>query len=557
MSLTPQEQRELEELRRLKEQAQVPTAPKPREMSALETAGTAFVNLPRSTYELGKSTVQALTSPLETGRAIVNLGSSVLGKLGITDASPELADQVGKFYKDRYGSVENAKQTFAKDPAGFLADASTILMGGGAALRAAPMAVTAATGQVGRTGGAISRAGQAVTQAAEAIDPLSVLGRGAGLAGTSAATLAGFTTGAGGRAFKEAAQAGYQGGERAEAFRSQMRGTAPVNEVIETVKPAINALRQQRSQAYTSGMAGVTKDKTILKFDDIDKAVNAVKDRGYFAGKSKDPAAASAWDDLSKIVNDWKSGDAATFHTVEGIDALKQAVGSIRDGLPYGTPARNAANEVYGAIRKEITKQAPSYSKVMADYESASELLQEIEKTLSLNPKANIDTQVRKLQSILRNNANTNYGRRVELGEILAQQGAPNLFPQLAGQALSSATPRGLSGALTGAGALYNVGQTIGAGLSPFGLVSLAATSPRIMGETTYLAGRAAGAPQQLARLLAKHGKELAEQRPDLAMSVDRAKRVLSQGKKVDPQLAKILAYQLGQFERATEEQEQ
>ena len=85
----------------------------------------------------------------------------------------------------------------------------------------------------------------------------------------------------------------------------------------------------------------------------------------------------------------------------------------------------------------------------------------------------------------------------------------------------------------------------------------MAATSPRVVGETAYAAGRVAGTPQRLANLLAKHGAELANKSPEFAMSVDRAKRLLSQGKKVDPQLAKVLAFQLGQFERATEEQEQ
>lgn len=541
-------------------------APKPAvapQQSEDLSAGSALLqgvlNLPRSTYELGKSTLQALTSPLETGRAVVNLGSSVLGKLGVTDASPEMADQVGKFYKDRYGSVENAKRTFAKDPAGFLADASTVLMGGGAALRAAPMAAAAATGQVGRAGGAISRAGQAVTRVAEAIDPLAATGSLVKGVGKAAAIGSGFTSGAGTRAVEEAARAGYRGGEAGEAFVSQMRptGASTVNDVVEAVKPAVTALRQQRSQAYKAGMAGVTKDKTILNFNDIDKAVQAVKDRGVFKNVVFRTKAAEAWKEVDDLINLWKSKPANEFHTVEGMDKLKIGIGEIRDALPYGTPARNAAEEIYNAVRAEVAKQAPDYARVMSDYETASELLNEMGKTLSLNPKASIDTQVRKLQSILRNNANTNYGRRVELGEVLARQGAPNLFPMLAGQAMSSWSPRGLSGALSGAGALYNVAPNILSGITPTGLVQMAATSPRVVGETAYAAGRVAGTPQRLASLLAKHGAELANKSPEFAMSVDRAKRLLSQGKKVDPQLAKVLAFQLGQFERATEEQEQ
>lgn len=496
----------------------------------------ALVNLPRSTYELGKSTVQAITSPIETGKNIVSLGSSVLGKLGVTDSSPEMANRVGQFYKDRYGSVDNAMKTFATDPAGFLADASTVLFGGGAALRAVP---------------ATARAGQAVTRVAGAVDPLTVAAKTVKGGGKLAAAGLGFTTGTGTRAVEEAFKAGVQGGEAGEAFASQMRptGASSVNAVVDAVKPAVSALRQQRSQAYKAGMAGVTKDKTVLDFSEIDKAVNAVKNRGVFKGVTFRTKAANAWKDIDDLINVWKSKPADEFHTVEGMDKLKIGIGEIRDSLPYGTPERNAADEIYKAVRGEVAKQAPDYARVMSDYETASDLLGEIEKTLSLNPKASIDTQVRKLQSILRNNANTNYGRRVELGEILAEQGAPNLFPMLAGQAMSSWTPRGLSGALSGAGAAY--GSL--AGLTPMGALQIAATSPRAVGELTYATGRAVGKPAQLAKALMQRGKELVDRNPQMAMAVDMA---IKQGGKVNPQMARLLAYQLAQLDRATEEQE-
>jgi hypothetical protein len=514
-----------------------PAAPRAESgMGTGQMLAQAMVNFPRSAYELGKSTFEAVTSPIETGKAVVDLGNSVLGKMGVTDASPEMADRVGKFYTNRYGGVENAKETFATDPAGFLADAATILTGGGAAVRQIPGA---------------AKVGKAVERAGAAIDPLNVATKAVKGGGKLAAVGLGFTTGAGTRAVEEAAKAGYRGGEQGQAFVGQMRGTAPVTDVVETIKPAIASLREQRSKAYREGMAGVTKDKSVLKFNDIDSAINKVKGRGYFEGKSKDPAAASAWQELKTVVDDWKSGDPATYHTVEGVDALKQAVGSIRDSLPYNTPARNAANEVYSAIRGEITRQAPDYARVMSEYETASDLLNEISTTLSQNPKASIDTQVRKLQSILRNNANTNYGRRVELGEMLADQGASNLFPQLAGQAMSSFSPRGLSGALAGAGALYSTVPNLAQGLTPTGALQLASTSPRVVGEMAYAAGQVAGKPAQLAQLLAKHGDKLAQSNPQMAMAVDMARRA---GGKVNPQTARLLAYQLAQFERATEE---
>jgi hypothetical protein len=82
--------------------------------------------------------------------------------------------------------------------------------------------------------------------------------------------------------------------------------------------------------------------------------------------------------------------------------------------------------------------------------------------------------------------------------------------------------------------------------------MTLATTSPRVVGESAYALGQVAGKPAKLAQLLAKHGEELARQQPQLAMAIDRAKRV---GGKIDPAVATNLAYQLSLMERAKEEQ--
>lgn len=499
----------------------------------------ALANFPGSAYELGKSTFEAVTSPIETGKNIAELGSSVLGKMGVTNASPEMADRVGQFYKNRYGSVENAKRTFANDPAGFLADAATILTGAGGALRAVPQA-------------GVKSAGKMVQKAADVVDPLTVATKGVKGVGKGTAAVLGFTTGTGTRAVEEAAKAGYRGGEQGEAFASQMRGAAPIADVVESIKPAIAALRQDRSAAYRQGMANVAKDKTVLKFDDIDKAIGNARQTGMYKGQVIDKSAAEAWQKINDQINEWKGLDPVEFHTPEGLDALKKSIQDIRESYPYGSPARLAADKAYNAVRGEITKQAPEYSRVMKDYETASDLLSEIESTLSQNPRASIDTQVRKLQSILRNNANTNYGRRAELGEMLAERGATNLFPQLAGQAMSSWTPRGLSGALSGAGAIYSTIPAIAQGITPTGALQIASTSPRIVGEAAYAAGKTVGKPVQLAKLLAQRGDELVRRNPGMAMAVDMARRA---GGKVNSQTARMLAYQLAQLDRATEEE--
>jgi hypothetical protein len=99
---------------------------------------------------------------------------------------------------------------------------------------------------------------------------------------------------------------------------------------------------------------------------------------------------------------------ANEFHTAEGIDALKQQLGDIREATQ---PAADRATKRCGG--SSLTRP-PAYAGVMKGYEEASDLIREIETTLSTNPRASVDTTLRKLTSALRNSV-SNYGRPAEL----------------------------------------------------------------------------------------------------------------------------------------------
>lgn len=210
-----------------------------------------------------------------------------------------------------------------------------------------------------------------------------------------------------------------------------------------------------------------------------------------FKGQIKNEKAAQALSQIKGEIDNWKSLDPAQFHTPEGLDALKQKVGGILEEIPFEQKtARTAAGKVYDSLRSEISKQAPEYSKVMKGYSEASETIKEIERALSLGQKASADTSMRKLQSLMRNNVNANYGQRNQLAELLQQSGGQDFMPALAGQSLNSFVPRGIQQALSGTG---------GAGLALTGNVVPAAglaavSSPRLMGEAFYGAGKATNA---------------------------------------------------------------
>jgi muramidase (phage lysozyme) len=518
-------------------------------MTGMQVAGEAISNFPSSAMKYGKELYEAVTNPIETAKSIGMVAAgglknitpevvqrfitSIAKEPGQIDQAVQMANAVGGEYAKRYGTLEGFKQAVASDPVSVIGDLSLMMTGGGSV--------------VGKVPG-IAKAGQMTAQFGRTIDPFNVVTsavtKPAKLAGLLASEGAGFTTGAGGAAVREAAASGFTGGEKATAFLDQLRTNAPVENVVNTAKGALSEMRDQRNSMYRSGMVDIQGDKSVLSFNNIEKSLADADKYAYYKNALKNPEAAKALDEVSQVIDDWKSRPASEYHTPEGFDQLKQAVGGVLEKYKPGTTEYRAVSEIYNSIKKDISAQAPTYAKVMKEYEMATKTLMDLESSLSLSNRANIDTSVRKLQSIMRNNANTNYGRRVEQARMLEGAGAETLMPQLAGQALSSWTPRSLQGigsAITAAGSAMS---------NPAYLASLPLTMPRVVGETAYYAGKAAGAPQRLAQALKQ--TELGGKTSKLTSQMLETLKSRG-GAALDPYTLRMLATKLGQ--QQTEEQ--
>jgi len=518
-------------------------------MTGMQVAGEAISNFPSSAMKYGKELYEAVTNPIETAK---NIGMVAAGGLknitpevvqrfitsiakepGQIDQAVQMANAVGGEYAKRYGTLEGFKQAVATDPVSVIGDLSLMMTGGGSVVSKVP---------------GLAQAGKLTAQAGRTIDPFNVVTsavtKPAKLAGLLASEGAGFTTGAGGAAVREAAASGFTGGEKATAFLDQLRTNAPVENVVNTAKGALSEMRDQRNSMYRSGMVDIQGDKSVLNFSNIEKSLADADKYAYYKNALKNPEAAKALDEVSQVIDDWKSRPASEYHTPEGFDQLKQAVGGVLEKYKPGTTEYRAVSEIYNSIKKDISAQAPTYAKVMKEYEMATKTLMDLESSLSLSNRANIDTSVRKLQSIMRNNANTNYGRRVEQAQMLEGAGAKTLMPQLAGQALSSWTPRSLQGigsAITAAGSAMS---------NPAYLASLPLTMPRVVGESAYYAGKAAGTPQRLAEALKRTsvGGKTSELTSQMLETLKRRG-----GAALDPYTLRMLATKLGQ--QQTEEQ--
>ncbi len=463
----------------------------------------ALGNIPKSAGEFAGGIYQAVRHPLDTG---MNLLDAAAG--GLRNALPEsfvsaveggrpdpnalrasqTANAVGQFYKDRYGSGEGFKKTLATDPVGAMADISAVF-GAGAAI--APKA---------------SKIAGVLRGASTATNPVSIASNIVGktapyIGGKIADVIGGIGTHTGGESLRQAARSGMLGGESSKLFTQNMRGQAPMTDVLDIAKSNLEDMGRAKSAEYRAGMAQVSGDKSVLNFNGIDKSIQDAAYSVTFKGQIKNQRAAEALQKITDDVNQWKGLDPAQYHTPEGLDALKQRVGAIVESIPFEEKtARMVGNKIYHSIKGEITKQAPVYAAVMKGYSDATDLIKEIERALSLGKKSSVDTAMRKLQSLTRNNVNTNYGNRTDLARQLEIQGGREIMPALAGQALSTWTPRGLGGAV--AGGLGLGGYAVGG--APLAIPMLAAQSPRLMGEIALKAGQAARLVKQGANMPAK-----------------------------------------------------
>ena len=463
----------------------------PKSYSTMGAIGTGALNLIPSTGKLIGGAYEAVRHPVNTMESLIQATSGGLSKVLpesiMQYAVPEkrqkaeqLANALGEEYSKKYGSYEGFKRAVAEDPASILADASTLLTGGGAALKAGNLAKTA----------------DVVNQAANLTNPLYLAGKtvqgAAYIPSQFTKGTLGVTTGVGKAPIEEAIKAGEANVLKGTTTFAENLRNPQSTDALDIAKQAVNNLKQNKSQQYRSGMVDLSQDKTILDLAPIDEAIaNAKKDFAEYKGVTHNAEIAKVLDSVQAKVSNWKRLDPAEFHTPEGLDKLKQSIGQDLQKIPFNeTDARKAVGQIYNSTKDTINSQAPAYAKIMKDYSEASDLINEIESGLSLKSKAgkiNADAAMRKLQSVMRNNVQTNFGQRARLAEELVKAGGTELMPALAGQSMSAVLPRGLGGQLEtyggGAAALMNPSLLFGAPLA----------SPRAMGEVLYKYGQAKG----------------------------------------------------------------
>ena len=482
-----------------------------------EIPGKAASNFVPDAIEVAKNIGHAIAHPIETGK---NIGSVGLGyiekggrKLGLPQGDDggyeQYADAMNKMVMDNYGSVDNFKRTLAEHPTQALMDISTVFTGGGSLAAKLP--------------GIAGKVGEGIAAAGRTIDPMNAVTKP--IAGAIGATtgIAKHIIGDRTKAGPEALGAAYEAGNKSWApstsaaatdFRENLRGKADMASPVDEAMNAMHNMVSDKNSNYSRGMAQAGLDQPINAAS-IRRIARTIDDVADIGATSANSGATKMWwnysedalrakRDISGMIHHFFRELPPEFHTVKGLDALKQQISTYQEAnKDFGTQAGVVASKYLEAVGDAIRQQAPKYAEVMDNYGEAKGLITQMQKAFSLPPnerKLVVDTALKKLQSVMRNNANTNYGYRKTLLEHLKENGAPNIEYKLAGQALSSKMPRGIGGVAAEkgaevAGALFGLftgePKLMMAALKAAG-VTFATSTPRLAGETAYYSGKIA-----------------------------------------------------------------
>jgi len=380
-------------------------------------------------------------------------------------------DAVTTFFKDRYGSVDNLKQTVINDPTGVAIDISTLFSGGAGLASKAGLSKTAST----------------LSTAAKLSDPISLTLQGASkvakgatnlaskTAGTVASQTLGFTTGVGPEVIKEAFR------NPGPEFTEALRGNKSKYDIVDSAKDALRNVESQKGMDYRQSLAKIGEiDKPIelspliktldQKLSDFNIKKNADGTLDFSRSTISEPAARNQVQGVVEAIQDWGNQVGDTLPI--GVDILKRKLG---DFYSDSSQARSIVSSLKNETSNLLKSQVPGYADMVKEYERASNFVTELENAVGIGGSKAVETSINKLTTAL--SENKEY-RAALIGE-LEKAGNVKLKGSISGAALNSYLPRGLVGRLFAGGAAGLVSPSFLMGLA----LTLPVFSPRIVGE--------------------------------------------------------------------------
>lgn len=498
-----------------------------------EVAGRAVTNLPSSFLQTGQGLLQAVTSPVETAKAIgqagYGLGSMAYGALG-GEQDPrekERNEALAKAMLEPYTSVGGFKKELAENPVGPLS--MLLPAGGGAAVKGGQLigkagklasGVPAVSKTVSGIGKGVEYLGKGAELAGYAVDPASaVVGTGklaAKYIPEWTPTVQSIMTGTPDAVFEKAFEAGAARGKNygldaagnpitADQIRNEFnnfyRGNGNVVQLSKDIEDVVDKIRSDFSNEWIATRGQITgASNAPIDFNNIFSTLDEawVKDYGGKPGVQTRsfPNERAALDDAEALILEYATDPAGVGkNSLAGLDELKRDLWS-RSEIPSLTPgAQNVYKKAHAAVRKTLESISPEYAQHMDSYQLFLDEMNTIKKTMAAGQAVDANTQL--ARAIKR-------GFELPGGQSIMEKVAevnPKIPFQIAGAALghNKVGLRQVIGAGSALGpaltyAIHTGDPVALMGTIPAVIGGAMMASPQVMGRASYGAGRAAAA---------------------------------------------------------------
>lgn len=263
--------------------------------------------------------------------------------------------------------------------------------------------------------------------------------------------------------------------------------------LVVKVKNAFSDYLAGRNKEFGDTLSTMTAKAPISK-DVVSKSF--AKEVNSFGGQIKngsltfgDTALSNA--EQSHLKNVWKVVKSWKDVTPQGLDTLRQRIGSEMDNFSIANNGRNSV--VLGNIKKSLTNALKTnidgYGQALSTYSEKTRLVKDLAKELNTSNNAKSSTQLNSVMKLFKKDPSV-----IEnLTKIMGEDEANKLLNEVAGATLSDWLPSGMTrqiieGNLTLAG-LYGL---VTGGISiPAFVGGIASTSPKVAGQGAVLTGQA------------------------------------------------------------------
>jgi murein DD-endopeptidase MepM/ murein hydrolase activator NlpD len=297
-----------------------------------------------------------------------------------------------------------------------------------------------------------------------------------------------------------------------ESFTKGLRGEISGEEIAQNTKDAAQRIRGLRSTKYVEQLNEIKLDDSKLngirdelhttlsdlaqpdKFD-----IKLLRDNDYkLTPDFSNSVIVEGQNVVKKAIEDitnWPD------NTVAGLDVLKKRLGKYISQVKSGTPAEAALSQLKGSLDGALKREVPGYAEMTKDYSEASSFIRDIDTGLmtrqeGMTGRITSDMRLRRLLSSMRDN----FALRGELVDSLGSKAGEDLSGQIAGYNMRSILPHGLAGTgpvLTGEALLA---RYVNPKLWPL----LAASSPRLQGESLRILGKGLRATEGMSGPIAR-----------------------------------------------------